>query len=147
MTVRIALASSGQALPAFDGALLERRATALLAALGRAASELSVALVGDEEMTELNERYRGRRGPTDVLSFSLVEGDHAAFRGELLGDVVIDVVQAARQAEERGHPLQDELLRLLIHGTLHLLGHDHQEPEEAREMEACERRLWKAIGP
>jgi rRNA maturation RNase YbeY len=147
MTVRLARPARGPALPPFDAALLERRAAALLDALGRRGAELSIALVDDQEMAEMNARYRGRQGPTDVLSFSLLEGDHVDFGGGLLGDVVIDVAQAARQAAARGASLDDELGRLLVHGTLHLLGHDHQRPEEAREMEALESRLWDAIAP
>lgn len=145
MTVRVARPAGERALPCFDRALLERRAAALLEALGESGAELSVALVGDREMAEINERFRGRPGPTDVLSFSLLEGEHAGFRGPLLGDVVIDVAQAARQAAELGRALDEEIARLLIHGTLHLLGHDHEHPEEAREMQALEHRLWSAI--
>jgi probable rRNA maturation factor len=79
-----------------------------------------------------------------VLSYSLVEGAHAAHRAELLGDVVIAVGVASRQARQLGHSLNDELLRLLIHGVLHLLGHDHEIPRDARRMRAKERALWKA---
>ena len=75
---------------------------------------------------------RGRAGPTDVLSFSLLEGEQAGHRGALLGDVVIGLAVAERQARERGHGLVEELDRLLIHGLLHLLGHDHEEPAEAQ---------------
>lgn len=133
--------------PAADTALLCRRAQALLEALGHGDSELSLALVDDAEGATLNESFRGRQGPTDVLSFSLLEGDHAEHRGALLGDVVIAIQVAARQAAELGHGIDDELLRLTIHGVLHLLGHDHAEAEEARVMEARERELWEALSP
>jgi rRNA maturation RNase YbeY len=118
---------------------------ALLAALGHADAELSVALVDDAAGAALNRRFRGRRGATDVLSFSLREGAHAKHRGGLLGDVVIAVGVARRQARERGHSLADECLRLLIHGVLHLLGYDHARPAQARRMRAKERALWKGL--
>jgi probable rRNA maturation factor len=131
--------------PVPDRRWLARRARSLLGALGHARSELSVALVDDAEIEGLNARFRGRRAPTDVLSFSLLEGEHAAFRGGLLGDVVISVDTAKRQARRGRRTLDDECLRLLVHGVLHLLGHDHEEPREARAMRAEERRLLRAV--
>jgi probable rRNA maturation factor len=128
-----------------DGVLLADRARRVLRALDHGRSELSVALVDDAEIAELNEQYRGKSGPTDVLSFSLVEGDHSDHRGRLLGDVVISVETAAAQARERHRSLDEELARLLIHGVLHLLGHDHLEADERRRMWAEQRRLWKAL--
>ena len=128
-----------------DRARLAARADALLAALSHADSELSIALVDDATMARLNEQYRGRSGPTDVLSFSLLEGDHAEQRGAMLGDVVIALAVADRQAASLGHDLDEELLRLLIHGTLHLLGYDHERDDEAAVMEARERELRAAL--
>ena len=145
MTVRVAGPSPVRSLPCFDRALLEVRARALLRELGHGDSELSISLVGDEEMAGLNQRFRAEAAPTDVLSFSLLEGDHTAFHGDLLGEVVIDVEFAARQASTIGHGLDAEMARLLIHGTLHLLGYDHQQEEEARAMEAAEDRLWAMV--
>jgi probable rRNA maturation factor len=80
-----------------------------------------------------------------VLSFSLLEGAHAEHRGGLLGDVVISVETAARQAAERRRGLDDELTRLMVHGLCHVLGHDHEADEEARVMAAEERRVRAAI--
>ncbi len=145
MTVRVAGPSPVGSLPSFDRALLETRAEALLRELDHGESELSISLVGDEEMAGLNQRFRAEAAPTDVLSFSLLEGDHTAFHGDLLGEVVIDVEVAARQASTIGHGLDAEMARLLIHGTLHLLGYDHQREEEARAMEAAEDRLWAVV--
>lgn len=129
----------------FDARGLVARGEALLAALGCPEAELSVALVAEEAMAELNGRFRGRQGATDVLSFSLLEGEGAEHRGALLGDVVLCVPVARRQAAEQGHPLDAELLRLLVHGVLHLLGYDHERDDEARVMEAEETRLWEVL--
>jgi probable rRNA maturation factor len=123
-----------------------RHARALLERLGESEAELSLALVDDATGAALNQRWRGRMGATDVLSFSLREGRHKRHRGALLGDVVIAVGVAGRQAEARGHSLEAECLRLLIHGVLHLLGYDHARAEEARVMRTLERRLWRGLG-
>ncbi len=128
-----------------DVARLRRRAGALLRAAGQARAELSIALVDDATIRVLNGRYRGKPRPTDVLSFSLVEGEFSERRGQLLGDVVISVETAARQARARRRGLDDTVAKLLVHGVLHLLGHDHEEDEEARRMLAEERRLWRVL--
>jgi rRNA maturation RNase YbeY len=145
MTLRLSGPPRGLATERFDRALLARRTRRALRAVDQRSAELSLALVGDAAMAELNERHRGKRGPTDVLSFSLLEGAHSAFRGALLGDVVIDVEQAARQARRARRALDDELAKLMIHGVLHLLGHDHEEDGEASRMRAEERRLWRTV--
>ena len=124
---------------------LRRFARRLLDALGEERSELSIALVDDATGAALNERWRGRTGPTDVLSFPLREGRHARHRGPLLGDVVIAVGVARRQAAERGHALEAECRRLLVHGVLHLLGYDHVRPDQARRMRAKERALERRL--
>ena len=120
-------------------------ARALLEALDQAGAELSLALVDDAAGAELNQRFRGRTGPTDVLSFPLREGPHARYRGALIGDVVIALGVARRQADEHGLALEAECVRLLIHGVLHLLGYDHVRPAEARLMQAKERALWRKL--
>jgi probable rRNA maturation factor len=117
-------------------------------------AELSVLLVDVEYMTELNHRWMGSEGPTDVLAFPMDEGsvDHGpgeASAGEpaLLGDIVLCPEVAAKQAATAGHSAADELHLLTVHGTLHLLGYDHAEPEEEREMFALQARLlssWRA---
>lgn len=128
-----------------DLARLRRRAASILRATGQAGAELSISLVDDPSIRELNGRYRGKPRPTDVLSFSLVEGEFADRRGKLLGDVVISVDTAARQARERRRGLDDTVAKLLVHGVLHLLGHDHEEDAEARRMLAEERRVWRVL--
>jgi probable rRNA maturation factor len=130
-----------------DVPLLEKRARTLLRALRISGAELSVALVDDAEITELNGRWRDKPRPTDVLSFSLLEGEDQVHRGDMLGDVVISVETASAQAASRHRSLDGEVARLLIHGLLHLLGHDHEKDEEARRMETEQRRLWREIRP
>jgi probable rRNA maturation factor len=145
MGVRLLAPPRRREVPRFDRALLRRRAGRALVALGHARSELSLALVDDGAMALLNESHRGKEGPTDVLSFSLLEGPGAEHRGALLGDVVIALGVAQRQARRGRRSLDDELARLLIHGVLHLVGHDHERDDEARAMRAEEHRLWTAV--
>jgi probable rRNA maturation factor len=101
--------------------------------------ELSIALVSDREMRALNRRWRGEDRPTDVLSFPLLEP-------QSLGDVVISLDTARRQAREGRWPLATELRRLLAHGVLHCRGYDHERSADARRMAAAERRLLGAEG-
>lgn len=145
MTVRLAGPPDVSGMPAVDVGLLRSRTRRILAALGHARSELSLTLTDDAGIAELNRQWRGKRGPTDVLSFSLQEGAHADRRGRLLGDVVIGVEQAARQARAAHRGLDRELAVLTIHGVLHLLGHDHQRVDEAKAMQAEERRLRRLL--
>ena len=145
MRVSIAGPSRRDGLPVVDRRLLRSRARLVLRALGEARAELSVALLDDAEIARLNAAWRGRDGPTDVLSFSLLEGEGAEHRRGLLGDVAIGIETAARQARARRRSLDDEVARLLVHGTLHLLGHDHERAAEARAMRAEERRLWRLL--
>lgn len=151
-----------------DGRGLVATAKKLLAAAGESTSSLSLTLVDDAAIRELNREHRGKDSATDVLSFPI----HASHdwvpqsltgappskaarppRAEplgsperLLGDVVISIETARRQASEYDASLQDELYRLLIHGILHVLGHDHELAAQRRVMVAQERRLAKAIG-
>lgn len=122
-------------------AVTERAAAVLLAALGHSGSDLSIAFVDDERMRELNRDWRGKDRPTDVLSFSQVEGEEMPGEALLLGDVVVSVDTLERQAAEGGWTVDEELVRLLLHGLLHLLGHDHEDEDEAAEMRAEEGRL------
>jgi len=123
----------------------------LLDLLDRTDDELDVILVDDAEIRDLNRSYRSRDRATDVLSFSQLEqhadDDSGATSGHpdetvLLGDVVISIETAARQAAAGGWALDEELNRLLLHGLLHLLGYDHEAgPEQERIMTAEESRL------
>lgn len=111
-------------------------------------AELSILLVDADYMAELNHRWMDSEGPTDVLSFPMDENsvDHGPGEGPagepaLLGDIVLCPEMAAKQAAAAGSDSADELALLAVHGTLHLLGYDHAEPEEEREMFGLQARL------
>ena len=108
-------------------------------------AELSVLLVDTDAMSQLHERWMGEPGPTDVLSFPMDElrpgRDGAPSGPGLLGDVVLCPEVARSQAVVAGHTAAEELLLLTAHGVLHLLGYDHAEPDEEREMFDLQRRL------
>jgi probable rRNA maturation factor len=140
-----------------DESALVEVAERLLDAVGARDATVSVTLVRDRAMRALNREHRGKDAPTDVLSFPLREPETfdrragtrplAVAETELmLGDVVISLDTAYRQAAEYDAPLERELERLLIHGILHLCGHDHLAPGERRSMEREERRLAAEIG-
>lgn len=118
----------------------------MLAALELSGAELSVALVDDGAIRELNRDYRHKDKPTDVLAFAMEEGapSPAPQGARMLGDVIVSIETAARQARKRRRPLLDELTMLLAHGLLHLLGYDHQTDAEEREMTAKTRELESA---
>lgn len=113
---------------------------------GQADCEVSVTVVDDEQIAELNRQYRGVEGPTDVLSFSLREGPPVAGDPEALGDVVISAERAQEQAAEYGHSLARELCFLAVHGTLHLLGYDHATREEEERMMARTEAVLQPLG-
>ena len=126
---------------------VRKRLRTLLRNTGLPDAELSVLFIGDRAMRSLNHAWRGKDRTTDVLSFSLREGTFSHIRPEMLGDIVISVPVAARQAREEGHTLAREIDRLLVHGLVHLLGYDHERgPQEARRMSKRERELLKGIG-
>ncbi|MDD9932272.1 MAG: rRNA maturation RNase YbeY [Myxococcales bacterium] len=113
---------------------IKARAERMLRALQLSAAELSVLLCDDAVIQELNRDYRGKDRPTDVLAFAMGEGVAVASPEQVLGDVVISIPTATRQAEQRGHEPLDEITLLLAHGLLHLLGFDHATREEERRM-------------
>jgi probable rRNA maturation factor len=118
----------------------------LLQSCGIPDAELSILFTGDRAMRSLNRRYRGIDRTTDVLSFSQREGQFADIRSDILGDIVISVPAAVRQARELNHSLSYEIERLLVHGLLHLLGYDHERsPAEARKMRRREAVLFRRI--
>ncbi|HEX5016827.1 MAG TPA: rRNA maturation RNase YbeY [Actinomycetes bacterium] len=106
--------------------------------------ELSVTLVDEPEMSRLHEMYMGEPGPTDVLAFpmdDLADEHEGGADTALLGDVVLCPAIAVTQAEEAGHDTAAELRLLCAHGVLHLLGYDHHEPSDEREMFGLQARL------
>jgi probable rRNA maturation factor len=151
-----------------DAPALAETLEALLAAIGEAGTSVSLTFVRDAPMRALNRTHRGKDAPTDVLSFPLFDPEQFDRSGEtrplqrgvhgseglpgddagerLLGDIVISVDTAGRQAQAYDAPLQRELERLLIHAVLHLAGHDHEEPGERAVMEREERRLAAVVG-
>jgi probable rRNA maturation factor len=105
---------------------------------------VTVAFVSDRAMLELNQRWRGKRGTTDVLSFPSAQDEFERVEGASLGDVVISVEQAARQAAENGLEFDEEVSQLILHGLLHLCGYDHEMDEG--EMNRLELRLRRRLG-
>jgi probable rRNA maturation factor len=124
-------------------ARLRTGADRMLAHLGLDDAELSVVLVNDRTIQTLNRDHRGKDKPTDVLSFPLGKPP-APGLPRLLGDVVISLPTAARQAKSRHRPLFPEVRFLLAHGLLHLIGYDHATPAQKRRMDAAARRLVRA---
>lgn len=132
---------------------------------GVTVGEVALTFVDDEAIHELNKQYRGIDKPTDVLSFSMqetgedeieiiygddeeeadAEGDHESFI-EPLGDIIISVQTAAAQAEEYGHSLDREIGFLFVHGFLHLIGYDHSDNEEEKEMFAKQEQVLQKAG-
>jgi probable rRNA maturation factor len=143
--------SPGAALALVESAVCET----VHAAFGKMPAEVELTLAGDAEMERMNFDHMGERGPTDVLSFPLhewsLDGDRLSHLTDddgvsppgplLLGDVVIDLDQALRQAAEGDWGVTEELVLLAIHGTLHLLGHDHAEIDEEERMRDLEHHV------
>ena len=123
---------------------MKRAVAATLEAEGATEREVSVLLTDDVEIQGLNATYRAKDKPTDVLAFALDEGEGGALDPSL-GDVVISVERAASQARSRGVTLDAELELLAVHGTLHLLGYDHDAPDEAKLMRARTRAIRKPL--
>lgn len=122
---------------AIDGALIHE---------GRAGM-ITVTLVDDEEIHEINRSYRNVDRPTDVISFPSEEGESiVAIPDGFLGDIIISIPRAYAQAEEYGHSYRRELSFLAVHGTLHLLGYDHMTEEEAAEMFGRQEDILREMG-
>ena len=111
---------------------------------GRA--ELTIVITGDEEIRALNRQYRGVDAPTDVLAFGEEQAEAAADETFYLGDVIISYPRAAAQAQAAEHATADELVLLVVHGVLHLLGHDHAERNEKRKMWAAQATILREMG-
>ncbi|MDQ7092292.1 rRNA maturation RNase YbeY [Desulfosporosinus sp. PR] len=113
-------------------------------------AEVSLILVDDRRIHELNREYRGVDRPTDVLSFALQEETEdepeLEFEDDMLGDIVISVPRAREQALEYGHSFEREIVYLAVHGTLHLLGYDHEDDEDKQKMRAKEEEIMTVLG-
>lgn len=113
-------------------------------------TEVSLVLVDDDYIHELNRDYRGIDRPTDVLSFALNEGEEPDVidgpQESLLGDIIISLPTALRQAEEFNHSLERELAFLAVHGMLHLLGYDHEEETDRQVMRQQEEHILVLLG-
>jgi probable rRNA maturation factor len=121
----------------FPEDLLERAAQAALVHEAQSLdSELSIVLTNETRLHELNLNYLGIDAPTDVLSFPASETDPET-GAHYIGDILISIPRAQVQANAAGHPLESEVQLLVVHGVLHLLGHDHADPDEKA-------RMWKA---
>jgi probable rRNA maturation factor len=126
---------------------LLRRINCMIGALQLKNVEVSFLITDDDRIHELNKTYRHKDRPTDVLAFALREGDFAELAGNALGDVIVSVPTARKQAEERGRPVLDEVTMLTAHGLLHLLGWDHDTDAKERRMTAETERLCRAAAP
>lgn len=100
--------------------------------------EVSIYITNDEEIQELNRIYRNVDAPTDVLAFAMREGEDGELNREILGDVIISISTAEKQANEFGHSLEKEIALLVAHGVLHLLGYEHEEASQANVMKQKE---------
>ena len=141
MAVDIVKRRAGRKYPSRS---LKRIASAVLELTGHSDAELSLALIGNAEMQELNAHYRHKNCPTDVLSFPAA--DNLPSGARLLGDVIISLDKAAAQAKERRRSLDQEMATLLIHGIVHLLGYDHERSaKEARIMARLEKKIARHL--
>lgn len=115
--------------------------------MGCPEAELSIVIVDDAQIREINRDYLQRDKATNVISFAMQEGEGAGIQPSLLGDVVISAQTAARDAEEAGLPFVSELYFLLLHGILHLLGYDHERgtEQQAAVMEAKELQIFALL--
>jgi probable rRNA maturation factor len=133
----------------FNQARLDRLAVAILSNVGTASGELGILFVGDRRMRGLNRRYRGKDRTTDVLAFAMRESlpsPPLSSTQVMLGDVVIAVPTATRQAKQGHRSLDEELTVLLVHGILHLCGYDHERNEkEARRMYRREQIILRSL--
>jgi rRNA maturation RNase YbeY len=129
-------------MPGLKSRTIRAKLKKALNGLGCRDRELSVLLTDDRRIAELNERYRGKKGPTNVLSFSMQEGEPAPSGQGMLGDVVVSVETAIEESKKTAEPYERTVDRLLAHGILHLLGYDHERSaQEARRMRREEKKV------
>jgi len=146
MNVDVQVASDAAGIPAGDD-IRAWVARAVRATDPARDADVSVRIVDEQEMRALNRDYRDQDKPTNVLAFPAGDAGFAP-PGEtpLLGDIVVCAAVVAREADEQGKPLEHHWSHMLVHGTLHLLGHDHVTDPQAEAMEALERRILGSLG-
>jgi probable rRNA maturation factor len=125
--------------------MIRRLARAILRELNHLDKEIGIVFVDDREIRDLNEKYLKRDRPTNVISFPMAQGEFSEINPHLLGDVVISMETAMREARELALSLEEELAFLLIHGILHLTGYSHNEGHR-RSMAIVEERLFNKLG-
>jgi probable rRNA maturation factor len=108
-------------------------------------AEVSIVFVDNPRIQALNKQYRGVDSPTDVLSFSMQEGENIPGEDNLLGDVIISLETALHQAKEFGHSVEREIAYLAVHGVLHLLGYDHIDEADRKQMREKEESIMQKI--
>lgn len=141
MPVEITRTGAGKTFPS---RALKKIAQAILVLVGQAEAELSLALIDNTEMQKLNAKYGRKDYPTDVLSFPTDETLSPVHR--VLGDVIISVQMARQQARERGRTTDEEMVTLLIHGIVHLLGYDHERSaKDAGVMKRLENKIYRQL--
>jgi probable rRNA maturation factor len=129
-----------------ESALLERAARLTLDHESAPAdADMTIVLTDDAQLHELNREYLGVDAPTDVLSFPASETDPET-GAPYLGDILISIPRATQQAQAGGHPLEAEVQLLVVHGTLHLLGHDHAEAQEKARMWTAQAEVMSRLG-
>lgn len=125
---------------------LRQKILKILTLIGVPKTDLDITFVGDASIRKLNHQFRKKNKVTDVLSFPLYEKKEAQKGGGFLGDIVVSLPCAKRQAKARGVKLEEELIFLIIHGTLHLLGYDHEKSaREAKVMQKMEKKILDKI--
>ncbi|MCK4534631.1 MAG: rRNA maturation RNase YbeY, partial [Syntrophobacterales bacterium] len=133
------LATNKQTVIDIDLPRIKRSSDRILRILENEDSEISLTFVDDAGITDINRQYLDRNYPTNVIAFSMNEGEFGDVNPNILGDIIISAETALRDAEAGGLSLEDELDYLIIHGVLHLLGYDHELPGEAEEMREKEK--------
>jgi probable rRNA maturation factor len=144
MPIKIDLQLAVDGYPVPDAERIQGWTEAALHAIRRDAEEMTVRITDEAESAALNERYRSRRGATNVLSFPFEEPDEV--RTGLLGDLVVCAPVVEQEARDQGKSLDAHWAHMIVHGVLHLCGHDHVEEDTARRMEDIEKEIMHSLG-
>ena len=139
------LATDRQTIVDIDLTRAKHSLGTILKALGKEDREVSLTFVDDEGITDINRQYLDRNYPTNVIAFAMNEGEFGNINPAVLGDIVISTETALRDAQAGDLSPEDEIDYLMIHGVLHLLGHDHESPGEAEKMRRKEREIFFAL--